>query len=434
MAYDPLLREVVLFGGLTSYNSPLGDTWEFSDGKWHNITAELSVAPAARWGAGLVYDPALGGLLLFGGQIELGSDQYNDTWESSMAGWTLLHPPQSPAPRSGDTMVYDSTDGYVLLWGESVAAGPQTYWKFESDTWTNITSTVTGSLPDAGIFGADNPNGDEVVFYGGSTACGEGMGLTYSYSAGVFHNLTSSEPARPFAEQGSLVMTYDPASDGVLFFSGYSATCAVTNETYLFHNGTWINMTSEVGAPPLGRWDARLAYDAALGGAVTFGGNENPVGGEDSLGQDTWEYSTYNLHATASPLSGVAPLTVTFASHPTGGQAPYSFNWSFDDGTANSTAASGSHTYHDPSNYSVTLTVQVSPGVFGHETFLIQVAPSISVPPTGSTTLSNTYLYAIIGAILVLAVAILVAAALLRRGRPPPPQTWNAASTNPPQG
>lgn len=442
MAYDPLLEEAVLFGGVTTYNAPLGDTWEFSNGAWHNITAGLPVAPAPRWAAGLVYDAALGGLLLFGGQDAFGSAQFNDTWEFSAGGWTQLHPAKSPPVRDGSPMVYDSTDGYVLLWGQTVAGGPQTYWSFAGGTWTNITATVTGSLPNAGFFGADDPSGGDVIFYGGAIACGDGLGLTYSYAAGTFHNLTSSEPARPPAEDGSLVMTFDPAMDGVLLFSGYTGACGLTNQTWVFHNGTWMDLTSETGLPPPGRWDAQLAYDAALGGAITFSGNENPVGGANDFGDDTWEYSSYDLNASASPLSGIAPLTFNFSANPTGGVAPYTFIWSFDDGTKNSTTAAGSHTYHNPGNYTVTLTVDISPGVVGHAGYEIQVAaptPPPTPPPTPApkpvvTSFSNTDLYAIIGAILVLAVAILVAAVLLRsRGRPPTPaRTWNAPTEGPP--
>lgn len=434
LAYDPLLKEVVLFGGLTTSNNPLGDTWEFSEGSWHNITADSPAAPPARWAAGLVYDSALGGLLLFGGQDEYGADYFNDTWEFSAAGWTQLHPTNSPPPRGGNTMVYDSTDGYALLWGESVVDGPQTYWEFAGGTWTNITATVTGSLPNAGIFGADNPAGGDVVFFGGTRSCEAGMGLTYSYSDGAFHNLTSSEPARPLAGDGSLVMTYDPAMDGVLLFSGYTTTCTLTSETWVFHNGTWVNLTSESAPPAPGRWDAQLAYDVALGGAVTFSGNENPVGGINDFGDDTWEYSSYNVNASVSPMSGSAPLTFNFSSDPTGGFAPYSFNWSFDDGTSNSTSASGSHIYHDPGNYTVSLTVHPSTGGIGHESFEIQVASLTPLPTPVTTTFSNTDLYAIVGAILVLAVAILVAAVQMRsRGRPPTPaQSWSIESKRPP--
>jgi hypothetical protein len=88
-----------------------------------------------------------------------------------------------------------------------------------------------------------------VVFYGGFTGCTGGLGLTYTYSGGVFRNLTSTETVFPAAVEGSTQITYDTASDGVVLFSGYSVTCAVTNQTWLFHNDTWTNLTSVSGPP-----------------------------------------------------------------------------------------------------------------------------------------------------------------------------------------
>src|SRR5271154_5922174 len=46
MAYDPLLGEIVLFGGYDpSPSGPFGDTWTFAAGNWTNITGNLTLAP-----------------------------------------------------------------------------------------------------------------------------------------------------------------------------------------------------------------------------------------------------------------------------------------------------------------------------------------------------------------------------------------------------
>src|SRR5690606_23855612 len=63
--------------------------------------------------------------------------------------------------------------------------------------------------------------------------------------------------------------------------------------------------------------------------------------------------------ATATPDSGVAPLTVTFSSagsaDPDGD--PITFAWDFGDG-GTSTSANPTHTYQANGNYTATLTVQ----------------------------------------------------------------------------
>ena len=58
---------------------------------------------------------------------------------------------------------------------------------------------------------------------------------------------------------------------------------------------------------------------------------------------------------TASPLSGVLPLTVTFTNQSTGNYS--SLLWNFGDGT-NSTATNPSHTYASVGSYTVTLTAR----------------------------------------------------------------------------
>jgi len=62
---------------------------------------------------------------------------------------------------------------------------------------------------------------------------------------------------------------------------------------------------------------------------------------------------------TATPKTGVVPLLVDFAVAPTGGVPPYSYNWSFGDGTY-STAKNPVHLYDAQGQYAVNLTVNDS--------------------------------------------------------------------------
>jgi PKD repeat protein len=49
--------------------------------------------------------------------------------------------------------------------------------------------------------------------------------------------------------------------------------------------------------------------------------------------------------ASASPTKGPAPLTVRLAGHASGGQPPYTYLWSFGDGSANATGSPVTHTF-----------------------------------------------------------------------------------------
>ena len=60
--------------------------------------------------------------------------------------------------------------------------------------------------------------------------------------------------------------------------------------------------------------------------------------------------------ASASPTSGLAPLTVDFQANASGGTSPYTWSWDFGDG-GSSTAKNSSHKYLRASNYTASLTV-----------------------------------------------------------------------------
>ena len=62
---------------------------------------------------------------------------------------------------------------------------------------------------------------------------------------------------------------------------------------------------------------------------------------------------------SASPVSGKAPLKVTFTDKSTG--SPTSWTWNFGDGTS-STAKNPVHTYSKAGKYTISLTVKNSAG------------------------------------------------------------------------
>jgi PKD repeat protein len=59
----------------------------------------------------------------------------------------------------------------------------------------------------------------------------------------------------------------------------------------------------------------------------------------------------------ASTLEGIAPLEVQFEAQVTGGSGEYSYEWDFNDGSPIVTSANPVHTFNEPGDYMVTLTV-----------------------------------------------------------------------------
>src|SRR2546430_8039703 len=81
---------------------------------------------------------------------------------------------------------------------------------------------------------------------------------------------------------------------------------------------------------------------------------------------------------TFSPSNPTNGTTVAFTALASGGTAPYSYSWSFGDGTS-ATGASPTHTYSNVGPYNVTLTTTDSNGATSSSTQQIMVSAS-SIP------------------------------------------------------
>lgn len=105
--------------------------------------------------------------------------------------------------------------------------------------------------------------------------------------------------------------------------------------------------------------------------------------------------STLVASAGAALTSGDAPLLVTLSGSATGGQAPYSYQWSFGDG-GTSTTQNPSHTYVTSGSYNAVLTVSDAAGATARATAGISVAadPSVTVgasPIAGDSPLTVVF-------------------------------------------
>ena len=82
--------------------------------------------------------------------------------------------------------------------------------------------------------------------------------------------------------------------------------------------------------------------------------------------------------ASADPVSGYAPLTVQFEAEISGGNAPVSVSWDFDDG-AISQQQNPTHGFSFPGEYNVIVTVTDADGDFALDSVLITVHLDISL-------------------------------------------------------
>jgi len=297
--YDSLLGGLVLFGGYdgTAY---LNDTWEFVNGAWSNVSASLPPpAPAGRALEGLTYATTpVNAVVLFGGRNA--TVFFNDTWEFNGISWKEVVPPVAPAARADPTMTYDGPDGYAVLFGG-----------FNATTVFNDTWGFKGQL------------------------------------ASPWSNLTKM--IAPSARYGARAAS-DPYNGYIVLFGGYNGT-AFLNDTWGFIGGTWTAF-SPTAWPPA-RSDAAFTYDRNDHYIVQFGGS----GSTPEL-MDTWLWVGFNAKVTAYPDPTDVGLPVSFGVSAVAGIQPYSYSWSFGDGSyANNTPTPPVHTYTMTGSYNASVTV-----------------------------------------------------------------------------
>jgi hypothetical protein len=289
MAYDYGLSEVVLFGGYST--SRLGDTWTYKGGVWTNITSSLPNSPSPRYYALMTYDSADGYLLLTGGS-PTNINQTNQTWIFNGSTWTqtsgLLLNYWYGGDLYGPDMAYDSSLGKVVLSGLQFGAT----FGYGAGSWSGLPSGNPCDIYDPGTYDAAD---GYMVMLGGN-----GSYLTCKLTGSGWSTVpTVTEP--PLA--GYSRMTYDDVSQAVVFPMSkiFPASCYTPfscSQTWGFNGGNWTNITSLSTLEPSGRAGAAVAYDAADGYTVFFGGANESV----MLG-DTWTLKVVTTHVPTYPVT-----------------------------------------------------------------------------------------------------------------------------------
>lgn len=282
MAYDDVNGWVVVFGGQSSASSVLADTWNYSHGHWTHRAP--SSHPAGVDSGSLTTDSSDGYLVLFGGVTSADKDQAS-TWSFVNGTWSKQGPALSPTARQFPATAYDSALGKLVLFGGIGSSG-----KFLADTWTYHAGIWLHqlfnppALREAASMTYDEADGYVLLFGGVALLSGSPNGLndTWTYSHGVWKELhpALSPPARSIAS-----MTYDQGDGYVLLFGGVitEGTNLVLNDTWSFTGGVWTHVYSPTS--PQARVYPGMAYDAADGYVVLFGGNNDTA----EL-NDTWTY------------------------------------------------------------------------------------------------------------------------------------------------
>ncbi len=293
--YDPQTGYVVLFGGCCAGWNDASDTWAYAAGKWTNLSAPGRLAPPGSAWANMAWDASDGYAVLEGGGT-------NQTWTFSGGVWSWVNPHGGtvPSARSDGSMAYDVADHEIVYFGGNY--GPfgieGDTWTFSGGVWKNVTSTVgIAPSPRYGASMAYDAADNEVVLYGGClhTLCNYPSTDTWTFTAGHWTNITASLTTAPGPHAFSL-MTYDSTNSSIVLLGGHDG-----NETWSFHAGAWSNATSKLNWAPSRPAGASFTDDPTDLSALLFGGGTSH--GRDNY---TWELG---LPGAGGPVRGAVFAT-----------------------------------------------------------------------------------------------------------------------------
>ncbi len=172
MAYDIARGRVLLFGGETSDNEFLNDTFEWNRDtvRW-DLKTTTGAVPSARRDHALAYDASRQRIVLFGGRQ--GGSLLSDTWEWDGTSWLEVAPVgEVPVPRAGHTLFYDAARGRVVLFGGEDEVGLESAripFAWDGTQWTPIRGSAVDAPPTGRSFHAmvyDVARGEALLFGG----------------------------------------------------------------------------------------------------------------------------------------------------------------------------------------------------------------------------------------------------------------------------
>ena len=258
LAFDPVRQRMLLFGGDTG---GFGETWAWDGTSWTRLSP--ATAPSARQYHAMATDPVRGRVVLFGGRDQ--KPRSNDeTWEWDGNNWQLVAVATSPSPRDRHAMAFDAARGSIVMVG-GVESG-SLWGVLEADTWEwNGTAwALIGATPPGRIgpgLAYDVARGVTVLYGGGGLYVTPAVFDTWEWDGSRW---TQRYPA-------ASPMVFAP----LLAHDVRRARTVLTNgaETWEWDGNSWQKATP-VRNPPQRRYGA-MAYDAARGRCVLFGGMDN---------------------------------------------------------------------------------------------------------------------------------------------------------------
>jgi len=260
-----------------------------------NWTQQLpKTSPPPRDNFAFAYDAGHNQIVLWGG-ITQGSSQgpgtfLTDTWVWDGSNWNQQFPQTSPPKLFNEAMIYDAASSQMVLYGNN-----QT-WLWDGSNWTQPASSYGPTEMNSGIAMAYDAGHSQVVLLG-EVEQGSGQMVMQTWVWNGMDWTLLSPMNNPSARYGH-AMAYDAAHGHVVLFGGCCyqlPPMAGVNfdDTWVWDGSSWAQ-ESPANSPPA-RYLHGMAYDTAQRQTVLFGGQSTSVVNYQILDyDDTWVWDGSN--------------------------------------------------------------------------------------------------------------------------------------------
>jgi len=343
MVFDSARNKFVIFGGRSTTNFDLADTWEWdpATGAFTDRTGS-GLAPVGRSQHCMVFEKSTGKVLLFGGG--LAGRYYDGTgislafaetweWDPATATWAQLAPAAGPSARYDSALVWDSERSRAVLFGgmrkdQANADGipMQDTWEWDpaKSVWTE--RTTTGMKPSArnGHAMAYDPGRGMIVLVGGLDA-GNGLADVWDWdpSTGAWaQRLTGSEPNLPLPRAYASLVTDSVRTRldlvaGMVTFpdTGTGIQTLPTAELWELDpaKATFSQNLAPPRNAPSGRYRHAMAFYPGTGKTYVFGGQDSKA----EMLDDLWEWDGSSWSEVAGDPRPAARGNTAMAYDPT---------------------------------------------------------------------------------------------------------------------
>lgn len=237
LATNPVTGEILLYGGIGgSSQFSLDDTWQWDGTSWQQLTPVASPGGFARHS--MAFDLARQTFVLFGGRNNLWNPNQasSQTWEFAAGNWTLATPVQSPTGRVDAAMANHPALGMVMLFGgqDATGAANDDTWTYDGTTWTQI--NTTGPRPPARVGGGLVPvlgRNVCVLFGGRDPVTMQIFNDTWEHD-GVQWTQVNNVYGGVYPPRAEFGITHDFVRNRLVLFGGAIANGSLRDDTWEF--------------------------------------------------------------------------------------------------------------------------------------------------------------------------------------------------------